>query len=194
MADTAKSQAPTQNEQPQQVNVQNNEQNNVQTFKNRTIVRIFRNEQDPKRYTIEVDGEPFDGFNNKNERIKTNTFSLNVTTLCKQIGNKHALLNLAFTMSSVSNGTLNPMIVSVALQSGQLTLTREYVTADTISEATGEPYGNDFYRNTITEFKPNTTPEFTAMLAKLINNPDTLTIKDKPQADEEEAIANLFAQ
>lgn len=160
----------------------------VVTLQGRTILRVTKGEKN--RYYFEVDGEPFEALNQKGEEVESNSFSMDLTTLCKQIGQKHDLLSTAFSMASVSKGVLNPSIVSLCLVGSKIDVKREYKNADDTREGTEETYGKDIWKNTITSITPNVTPMAQQFAVGMIMNPETLTVKEASATPD---IASLFA-
>ena len=174
-------------------NVNNNTTNkNIVEIKDRNIIRVTRGEKN--RYYFEVDGEPFASYNQKGEEVETNSFSLDLTTLAKQIGNKHEIFNTAFSMAGVSReGILNPQIVALCFTNSKVTITRTHKDATDLRETgiEGDTYGKNTWKSTITDITPNINQFSQQALIQMIFNPQTLTIKDVPTVP---TVADLFAQ
>lgn len=164
----------------------------VVEIKDRNIIRVTRGEKN--RYYFEVDGEPFDGYNQKGEAVETNSFSLDLTTLAKQIGNKHEVFNTAFSMAGVTrDGILNPQIVALCFTNSKVTIKRTHKDATDLRETgiEGDTYGKNTWKSTITDIVPNINQFSQQALVQMIFNPQTLTIKDTPTVP---TVAELFAQ
>lgn len=165
---------------------------NVVELKDRNIIRVTRGEKN--RYYFEVDGEPFDGYNQKGEAVETNSFSLDLTTLAKQIGNKHEIFNTAFSMAGVTrDGILNPQIVALCFTNSKVTIKRTHKDATDLRETgiEGDTYGKNTWKSTITDIVPNINQFSQQALVQMIFNPQTLTIKDTPTVP---TVKELFAQ
>lgn len=164
----------------------------VVELKDRNIIRVTRGEKN--RYYFEVDGEPFAGYNQKGEEVETNSFSLDLTTLAKQIGNKHEIFNTAFSMAGVTrDGILNPQIVALCFTNSKVAITRTHKDATDLRETgiEGDTYGKNTWKSTITDIVPNINQFSQQALIQMIFNPQTLTIKDAPTVP---TVADLFAQ
>ena len=165
---------------------------NVVELKDRNIIRVTRGEKN--RYYFEVDGEPFDGYNQKGEAVETNSFSLDLTTLAKQIGNKHEIFNTAFSMAGVTrDGILNPQIVALCFTNSKVTIKRTHKDATDLRETgiEGATSGKATGKSTITDIVPNINQFSQQALVQMIFNPQTLTIKNTPTVP---TVAELFAQ
>ena len=170
----------------------NTSNKNVVELKDRNIIRVTRGEKN--RYYFEVDGEPFDGYNQKGEAVETNSFSLDLTTLAKQIGNKHEIFNTAFSMAGVTrDGILNPQIVALCFTNSKVTIKRTHKDATDLRETgiEGDTYGKNTWKSTITDIVPNINQFSQQALVQMIFNPQTLTIKNTPTVP---TVAELFAQ
>ena len=182
----------TNNTTTNNANNETNNAKNVVEIKDRNIIRVTRGEKN--RYYFEVDGEPFAGYNQKGEEVETNSFSLDLTTLAKQIGNKHEIFNTAFSMASVSRESiLNPQIVALCFVNSKVTITRTHKDATDLRETgiEGDTYGKNTWKSTITDITPNINQFSQQALIQMIFNPQTLTIKDAPTVP---TVADLFAQ
>lgn len=165
--------------------------NDVVELKDRNIIRVTRGEKN--RYYFEVDGEPFEGYNQKGEEVETNSFSLDITTLAKQIGNKHEIFNTAFSMAGVvKDGILNPQIVALCFTNSKVTITRIHKDATDLRETgiEGDTYGKNTWKSAITDITPNINAFSQQALIQMIFNPQTLTIKDAPTVP---SVTDLFA-
>lgn len=161
----------------------NNIEREKQIIEKRNIIRVTRGKNDEKnRYYIEVDGEPFKGFNKNNEEVLTNSFSMNLTTLVGQIGIKSEMLSTAFAMASVQGmkKALNPEIVALCLVGATISVRRDLKLATDLREGgeEGATYGSNVWKNTIIAFESHLTAFATQIVASRIMNPDTLTIMD----------------
>lgn len=169
-----------------------NEVNNVVELKDRHVIRVTRGEKN--RYYLEVDGEPFAGYNQNGEICETNSFSLDLTTMAKQIGNKHEIFNTAFSMAGVSrDGILNPMIVALCLTNSTINIVRTHKNADDLRETgiEGDTYGKNTWKSTITNITPNVSAFAQQSLIQMIFDPQRLTIKDTQSVP---SVAELFEQ
>lgn len=167
----------------------NNERPQIK-LTNRTIVGVTRGEK--KRYYIEVDGEPFDGFNKDGEEIKTNSFSMDLSQIVKQIGTKSEMLSVAYTMASVAKGTLNPEIVALCLVGNSISTQRDLKLSTDARETgvEGDVYGKDTWKNTITDFKSNLSAFATNVISAKIMNPKELILKENKELP---TLNNVFA-
>lgn len=182
----------TNNTTTNNANNETNNAKNIVEIKDRNIIRVTRGEKN--RYYFEVDGEPFASYNQKGEEVETNSFSLDLTTLAKQIGNKHEIFNTAFSMAGVSReGILNPQIVALCFVNNKVTLTRIHKDATDLRETgiEGDTYGKNTWKSAITDITPNINQFSQQALIQMIFNPQTLTIKDAPTVP---TVADLFAQ
>lgn len=182
----------TNNTTTNNANNETNNAKNIVEIKDRNIIRVTRGEKN--RYYFEVDGEPFASYNQKGEEVETNSFSLDLTTLSKQIGNKHEIFNTAFSMAGVSReGILNPQIVALCFTNSKVTITRTHKDATDLRETgiEGDTYGKNTWKSTITDITPNINQFSQQALIQMIFNPQTLTIKDAPTVP---TVADLFAQ
>ena len=160
-----------------------NTEREKQIIEKRNIIRVTRGKNEEKnRYYIEVDGEPFKGFNKSNEEVLTNSFSMNLTTLVGQIGIKSEMLSTAFAMASVqgTKKALNPEIVALCLVGGTISVRRDLKLATDLREGgeDGATYGSNVWKNTIIAFESHLTAFASQIVASRIMNPDTLTIDD----------------
>lgn len=160
-----------------------NTEREKQIIEKRNIIRVTRGKNEEKnRYYIEVDGEPFKGFNKNNEEVLTNSFSMNLITLVGQIGIKSEMLSTAFAMASVqgTKKALNPEIVALCLVGATISVHRDLKLATDLREGgeEGSTYGINVWKNTITNFESHLTAFASQIVASRIMNPDTLTIDD----------------
>lgn len=172
-------------------NETNKTEKNAVELKDRNIIRVTRGEKN--RYYFEVDGEPFEGYNQKGEEVETNSFSLDITTLAKQIGNKHEIFNTAFSMAGVvKDGILNPQIVALCFTNSKVTIARVHKDATDLRETgiEGDTYGKNTWKSAITDITPNINAFSQQALIQMIFNPQTLTIKDTPTVP---SVTDLFA-
>jgi hypothetical protein len=171
----------------------------TQNIEKRNILRVSRaSNEEGNRYYIEVDGEPFKGYNKNNEEILTNSFSMNLTTLVGQIGLKSEMLSTAFAMASVQGAktkrVLNPEIVALCLVGATISIQRDHKLATDLREGgeEGATYGSNVWKNTITAFESHVTAFASQIAVQRIMNPDTLTIEAK-SANEMPTASALFA-
>ena len=189
------------NNQPENGQQPNNQPNNQPEnnkeveLKGRNIVRVTRYENN--RYYFEVDGEPFAAYNKNGEAVESNSFSIDLTTIAKQIGTKNEMFNTAFAMASAigtkgKNATLNPAIVSLCFTNSKVDIKRIHIDANDLRETgvEGDTYGKDTWKTVVTDITPNINAFSQQALIQLIMNPQTLTIKEEPTTP---TLATAFA-
>lgn len=185
-------------------NATSNNANDIMTYKSgdtyevkeRTIISVMRGRTEDgqgNRYYIELDGDSFPAFDKNGEETQSNSFSMALLTLAKQIATKHELFNMAFAMANAARATLNPALVGLLLQGCKITVTRTFKDATDLRDTDNDndTYGKDTWVNTITDIKPNIGALSQQIIINMIMNPDTLTIKEAPKAPTLDSLLNI---
>lgn len=177
----------------EQANASLQDEDTAYLLRARRIVSVYCYEGNS--YVLTVDGEPFQSYNRAGEAIETNSFSMKLGAIAKQLAGTCPALNIAYIMGSAERGQrLNPRLVALCLHDAYICVLREHKEQGEQREhaAEGATYEQDCWRSTIVGFLPNPDPAVAAQAADLIENKLTVPMKEE-KAEKKPTVSNLFA-
>ena len=133
------------------------------------VVKVMTPQANEDRITFVTDKE-FESIDYiTGDTIQTNMFGINIYNAVNQLRDKCPEIQLADTLAM--GAMVNPQLIALIMTNAEITIKREFKSADAIREFTdNETYGRDCWKTTIVGCKTNIHPMFMSMIADLIKN------------------------